>query len=124
MRSPHRDMMAGYSRSEGHAWWTARARGKALPMGTRSVVVAGRRPPMVRRLKRVLEREFEVAGMADNILSMLDVVKETDPALLVIGVGSAEFGACYLARRLRQRHPDLYINLVGDGVADAPGVPD
>jgi len=89
-------------------------------MGTRCVVVAGRRPPMLLSLKRLLEPEFEVAAMADNVLSLLDAIKEIEPDLLVLDTGSVEFGAVDLARRLRLRHPGLPILLVGDESAPMP----
>jgi DNA-binding NarL/FixJ family response regulator len=67
---------------------------------------------MLLSLKRLLEPEFEVAAMADNVLSLLDALKEIAPDLLVLDTGSAEFGD--LPRRLRARHPHLCILLVGD----------
>jgi DNA-binding NarL/FixJ family response regulator len=77
---------------------------------------------MLRSLKRLLEPEFEVAGMADNILSMLDALREIDPDMLVIDIGSAEFGAGDLARRLHDRHPCLCILLVGDDSGEPPAI--
>src|SRR5262249_48493253 len=82
-------------------------------MGTRSVVVAGRKAPMLLSLKRILEPEFEVAAMTDNLLSLLDALAQIEPDMLVVAPGSAEFGTPDLAGRLRQRHPELRILLVG-----------
>lgn len=95
-------------------------KGKALPMTSRSVVVAGRRPPMLRSLKRLLEPRFEVAAMTDNVLSMLDALKEISPDLLVLDTASQEFGAPDLPVRLRQRYPGLRIVLVGDDPEPPP----
>ena len=99
---------------EGEGAGPRKPEAKGAPMGTQSVVVAGRRPAMLRSLKRVIEPEFEVAAMADNVLSMLDALEEIDPDLLVLDTGSAEFGTGDLARRLHERHPQLRILLVGD----------
>src|SRR3954464_10217621 len=103
-------------------WWESSAAGARVgtrPMGTRPVVVAARRPPMLLSLKRLLEPEFEVAAMADNVLSLLDALKEIAPDLLVPQTGSAECGADLLAGRRRERPPCLRILLVGDGHAPA-----
>ena len=74
---------------------------------------------MLLSLKRLLEPEFEVAAMADNVLSMLDALGQIHPELLVLDTGSVEFGAGYLALHLHQRHPDLCILLVGHHEGDA-----
>ena len=89
-------------------------------MNSRSVVVAGRRPAMLLSLKRVLEPEFEVAAMADNVLSMLDALKDFSPELLVMDADSAEFGAEHLAHRLHHRQPDMCIILVGSDEQPPP----
>jgi DNA-binding NarL/FixJ family response regulator len=73
---------------------------------------------MLLSLKRLLEPEFEVAGMADNVLSMLDALGDIRPDVLVMDTGSAEFGAGYLALHLQQRHPDLCILMVGNEEAE------
>lgn len=82
-------------------------------MGTRSVVVAGRKAPMLLSLKRILEPEFEVAAMTDNLLSLLDTLDQIEPDMLVVDTGAAEFSAPDLAGRLHHRHPGLRIILVG-----------
>jgi DNA-binding NarL/FixJ family response regulator len=79
----------------------------------RSVVVAGRKAPMLLSLKRILEPEFEVAAMTDNLLSLLDTLDQLEPDMLVLDTGSAEFGTPDLAGRLHHRHPGLRIVLVG-----------
>jgi DNA-binding NarL/FixJ family response regulator len=76
---------------------------------------------MLLSLKRLLETEFEVSAMADNVLSMLDALQEIGPDLLVLDMGSVEFAATSLALHLHQRHPDLCILLVGDDDAPAKG---
>lgn len=83
-------------------------------MGTRSVVVAGRKAPMLLSLKRLLEPELEVAAMTDNLLSLLDTLDQIEPDLLVVDIGSAEFGSHDLPGRLQQRHPGLRMILVGN----------
>jgi DNA-binding NarL/FixJ family response regulator len=88
--------------------------GKGLPVATPSVILAGRRPTMLLSLKRLVETEFEVAAMADNILSMLDALREIVPDMLVLDTGSVEFGGGSLPLHLHQRHPELCILLVGD----------
>jgi DNA-binding NarL/FixJ family response regulator len=82
-------------------------------MGTRLVVVAGRKPPILLSLKRILEPEFEVAAMTDNLLSLLDTLGQIEPDMVVMDTGSAEFGSPDLAGRLHHRHPGLRIILVG-----------
>jgi hypothetical protein len=73
------------------------------------VLVAGRRAAMLLGLKRLLEPAFEVVGMPDNVLSLLDALRDFSPALLVMDTGSPEFGGADLPWRLRTRFPRLRI---------------
>jgi DNA-binding NarL/FixJ family response regulator len=86
----------------------------AWRMMANCVIVAGRGQAMLRSLKRLLEPEFEVAAMPDNVLSMLDALGAIRPALLVVDTSGSEFGGVELARRLTERHPGVGIVLIGD----------
>jgi CheY-like chemotaxis protein len=75
---------------------------------------------MLLSLKRLVEPAFEVTAMADNILSMLDALTEISPDLLVLDIGSTEFGAGNLTRHLLKRYPRLCIVQVGDHDETSP----
>jgi hypothetical protein len=92
-------------------------------MRTRTVVLAGRKAPMLLSLKRLLEPSFEVAAMTDNVLSLRDALDQIAPDLLVLDCDSAEFGAPDLAHRLRLRHPSLPILRVGNDPSYESGEP-
>jgi DNA-binding NarL/FixJ family response regulator len=87
------------------------------------VLVAGRRAAMLLGLKRLLEPAFEVVGMPDNVLSLLDALRDFSPALLVMDTGSPEFGGADLPWRLRTRFPRLRILLVGNDPEPPPAAP-
>jgi DNA-binding NarL/FixJ family response regulator len=108
-----------HDRGASHDLPPAAATRPRLP--ARAVVVAGRRPAMLLSLKRVLEPDFEVAAMPDNVLSLLDALRDFAPDLLVMDTGSTEFGAPDLAWRLRRKAPLLRVLLVGDDAAQGAG---
>jgi DNA-binding NarL/FixJ family response regulator len=111
-------MSAGDAQPQAHRPFGERAGSEALSMGTHSVVLAGRKAPMLRSLKRLLEPEFEVAAMADNVLSLVDALEQIEPDLLVLDTGSPDFAAPDLAHRLQTRHASLRVLLVGSDDED------
>ena len=68
---------------------------------------------MLLSLKQLLEPEFEVVSMADNVLSLLDALKVHRVRLVVLGVSLAEGETASFPQHLVARHPELRVVVVG-----------
>lgn len=77
---------------------------------------------LLRSLKQMLEPAYEVVGMADNVLSLVDTIASLSPGLIVMDLGGhATEGS--LPRHIRQRFPDPAVVVLLDD-ADAGTVRD
>jgi DNA-binding NarL/FixJ family response regulator len=68
---------------------------------------------MLRTLKRLLEPEFEVVAMSDNVLSLLDALKVHRSPLLVLDLAMGGGKRTSLLRQLALRNTGLPIVVVG-----------
>lgn len=78
------------------------------------VIIADRHPAILRALKRILEPQFEVVGMVDNIISLIDALDASQPDAIVIDIAMHAENGDHLARHLAQKHPMIPVVLIGD----------
>jgi DNA-binding NarL/FixJ family response regulator len=78
------------------------------------VIVADRHPILLRTLKSLLEPEFEVIGMVDNAISLVDAMNACEPDALVVEMSMRGHGGENLARHLIRRYPHIPLIALGD----------
>jgi len=67
---------------------------------------------MLRSLKQLLETEYEVVAMADNVISLLDALEVQPTPLVVLSASMALRETASLPRHLLRRYPALRIVVV------------
>ena len=85
-----------------------------------SCLVAALRPEFLRSLKRTLEPELEVVGMADNPLSLQDSLRALEPDVVVVDLAVLGDAPWRLITSLRRHSPVVRLIALADG--DDPDV--
>ena len=78
------------------------------------VIVADRHPTLLCALKRMLEPQFEVIAMVDNVVSLIAALGAQTPDAIVLDVSMHAEGGRHLARHLARAHPRTPIILIED----------
>lgn len=78
------------------------------------VILADRHPVLLRTLKNILEPEFEVVGMVDNAISLIDALDAQKPDALVMEISMRNQSGESLARHLLRRYPQVPVVVLGD----------
>ena len=75
---------------------------------------------LLRSLKNLLEPQFEVAAMTDNVLSLIDSIRSLDPDVAIIHSVNLHQNHGTMIKHVGQRFPDLKFIIVGD--VDDPAI--
>jgi DNA-binding NarL/FixJ family response regulator len=78
------------------------------------MILADRNQTVLRSLKNLLEPEFEVASMADNVLSLVDAAEALHPDLAIMDLSMHGPGEINLVRHFANRFPDVKIIVLGE----------
>jgi DNA-binding NarL/FixJ family response regulator len=89
-----------------------------MPSPATSVAIADRHPAILSALKRILEPEFEVVVMADNLISLMDALRVQRPGAIVIDQSLCDEGGHHFKRHVARVQGNTPIVLIGDDPLD------
>lgn len=79
------------------------------------VIATDNHQTLLRSLKRLLEPEYEVIAMTDNMVSMVEAISNLEPDFVILDIPMEASHQPNTVHRIASRFPKLRIIVLGDG---------